>query len=340
MNRILIVADDLTGALDAAAVLQRQGFNASVLLDATAPGRSFNHSTDVLAITTETRHLVDSTPLLRRLSQTLLRDRLIYKKIDSTLRGPIGSELVALLELTGHAAALVVPAFPAQGRQLVYGNLVVDGVPRDVHLPTLLESQTGRPIAHMSIDDVHAGPDPLMAALDRLIGTGASLIVLDAERGDDLGLIAQAVADLRLPTLIAGSAGFAAWLPLAWNLAPHQAASRSTPPPMHSPVLFVLGSPHPRTRAQLRAIRDQGAMQIEVAVVETEQGLHRPATAEFSTGTTDNRPKSSGSTTPALAKLQHVLTAAALNLKQAIAWIWEVPRSRTRRSAFAALAAA
>ncbi len=38
--------------------------------------------------------------------------------------------------------------------------------------------------------------------------------------------------------------------------------------------------------------------------------------------------------------LQHVLTAAAMNLTRAIAWIWEVPRSKTRRSAFAALAAA
>lgn len=38
--------------------------------------------------------------------------------------------------------------------------------------------------------------------------------------------------------------------------------------------------------------------------------------------------------------LQHVVTAAAMNLTRAIAWIWEVPRSRTRRSAFAALAAA
>ncbi len=38
--------------------------------------------------------------------------------------------------------------------------------------------------------------------------------------------------------------------------------------------------------------------------------------------------------------LQHVLTAAAMNLTRAIAWIQEVPRAKTRRSAFAALAAA
>ena len=38
--------------------------------------------------------------------------------------------------------------------------------------------------------------------------------------------------------------------------------------------------------------------------------------------------------------LQHVLTAAAMNLTRAIAWIQEVPRAKTRRSAFARLAAA
>ncbi len=38
--------------------------------------------------------------------------------------------------------------------------------------------------------------------------------------------------------------------------------------------------------------------------------------------------------------LQHLLTAAAMNLTRAIAWIQEVPRAQTRRSAFARLAAA
>jgi transposase len=36
--------------------------------------------------------------------------------------------------------------------------------------------------------------------------------------------------------------------------------------------------------------------------------------------------------------LQHLATAAAINLSRAIAWLWEAPRSRTPKSRFAALA--
>ena len=38
--------------------------------------------------------------------------------------------------------------------------------------------------------------------------------------------------------------------------------------------------------------------------------------------------------------LQHLLTAAALNLMRAVAWLTESPRAKTRRSRFAALLAA
>ena len=38
--------------------------------------------------------------------------------------------------------------------------------------------------------------------------------------------------------------------------------------------------------------------------------------------------------------LQHLLTASAINLIRAVAWLKELPRSQTRRSHFAALAAA
>ena len=38
--------------------------------------------------------------------------------------------------------------------------------------------------------------------------------------------------------------------------------------------------------------------------------------------------------------LQHLLTAVAINLVRLVAWLADTPRSRTRRSRFAALAAA
>ena len=271
MQDMLIIADDLTGALDAAAVLRRQGFSASVMLDAAEARSSSDHAADVLAITTETRRLADPAPVLRRLVERLPRGRLLYKKIDSTLRGPIGAELMPLLEWSGARVALVVPAFPAQGRRLVHGNLVVDGVPHDVHLPALLRQQTGQAVAHVMIDDVRAGLNELMAALDRALGTGATCIVADAASDDDLERIARVVAGLEVRPFIAGSAGFAAYLPQAWKLPPPRAVL-SPPAVAGTPVLFVLGSPHPRTRAQLQTLRDAGVTQCELTPEQFYEG--------------------------------------------------------------------
>jgi transposase len=39
------------------------------------------------------------------------------------------------------------------------------------------------------------------------------------------------------------------------------------------------------------------------------------------------------------ARLQHILTATALNLVRVAAWLEDIPRATTRRSAFATLAA-
>src|SRR5918998_6730177 len=142
VDRVVIVADDLTGALDTAAVLRRQGFGACVVLDAAQFTSSGLLPFDVLAITTETRHLAAPEPVLGRLVPMLPPESLVYKKIDSTLRGAIGAELVALLDNSPAHAALVVPALPAQGRALVHGHLVVDGVTCGPHLPALLHRQT------------------------------------------------------------------------------------------------------------------------------------------------------------------------------------------------------
>ena len=48
-------------------------------------------------------------------------------KIDSTLRGPIVGLVEGALAASGRSRAIVAPAFPEQGRQILNGQLVVDG---------------------------------------------------------------------------------------------------------------------------------------------------------------------------------------------------------------------
>ena len=51
------------------------------------------------------------------------------KKIDSTLRGNVAAETLAAMHALGRANAIIVPAFPAQGRTVVGGMVHVNGVP-------------------------------------------------------------------------------------------------------------------------------------------------------------------------------------------------------------------
>ena len=55
--------------------------------------------------------------------------RLVFKKIDSTLRGPVPDEVAAAMEVFGRRSALVCPAFPAAGRVVRGGEVLVYGEP-------------------------------------------------------------------------------------------------------------------------------------------------------------------------------------------------------------------
>lgn len=121
----LIVADDFSGACDSAVRVAPHGYRAAAFLEpADAPG------VDLLAVSTESRHLpaADARTRIRALAP-LLAGRRLYKKIDSTLRGPWIDEVKELLAITDYSQALVCPAFPALGRTVRNGWLCVDNQP-------------------------------------------------------------------------------------------------------------------------------------------------------------------------------------------------------------------
>jgi len=122
----LILADDFSGACDAAARAAANGYSAAALLDPDSPAPA----ADLLALTTETRHAAPDAARLRiRSLAPLLSGRLLYKKIDSTLRGPWIDEVGELLAVTDYAQAVVCPAFPAQGRTVRDGWLCLNDQP-------------------------------------------------------------------------------------------------------------------------------------------------------------------------------------------------------------------
>src|SRR5688572_20171507 len=122
--KLIILADDLTGAADCAARCHQAGLAATIRL----PGARVHESGGAICCTTDSRHLPADLAMLRvhELAAGLGEyvGSIWYKKIDSTLRGHLGQELDALIDALGRTCALVCPAFPAQRRGLANGYLV------------------------------------------------------------------------------------------------------------------------------------------------------------------------------------------------------------------------
>ena len=135
--RVAIVADDLTGALDAAAPFAARGAQTRVVIAPErleAALRAWGEAPpEVIAVNTESRHLSAAAAaervaaVTRRLAP--LGPGVWFKKVDSTLRGHVAAEVRAAWAGSRRPAVVIAPAFPAEGRVTVEGIQHVRGVP-------------------------------------------------------------------------------------------------------------------------------------------------------------------------------------------------------------------
>jgi uncharacterized protein YgbK (DUF1537 family) len=234
----LLIADDLTGACDAAVHFARRGYRTHVHLE------SHGEEASVLAISAESRDLsaAELRPVMDGLARRLpiAQARILFKKIDSTLRGNVGAEIAAALTAFGCDAAVITPAFPAMGRTVEGGYLRV-GAAEAIDLAARLRSQGLEAC-------VHVQPGAVSTAIE----AGARVISVDAACDRDLDAIALAGLESGRRILWAGSAGLAAALArtLPWSGPPGPGRPLGTPPRPASSVLFCIGSDHPVTVQQ------------------------------------------------------------------------------------------
>jgi D-threonate/D-erythronate kinase len=249
--RILIVADDLTGACDAAAAFRGYGRRIRVLLDASAC-ESPNIPADVLALTAESRTLpADNAG--EQVANCIARmeakgpGALLFQKIDSAARGNLVTEINAALRASSAALALVTPAFPDAGRTVTGGVLAIrDWSGQDATVNLLEMFRANR----IDTAILQTGPeDELLPAIKRAVANGVRVLLCDAVEQTHLDRLAAAALRLPQPVLWAGSAGLAR--ALAAQL-PSPGAHPTEPPARRSgrTVLFT-GTPHPVTVLQV-----------------------------------------------------------------------------------------
>lgn len=275
---IAILADDLTSAGDGAAPFRQQGHDARILLS--TPARVAQGAAGVIAVDLGTRVLDQEAAASRtwRAGRLFAGSELLFKTVDSTLRGHVAAEVRAAWSGSRRQAVIVAPAFPAEGRATVAGVQHVRGVPVD-------ESDYARDPVHpvrcsnlttLFPDAVLREPERA-AELPTLIDNG-DLIVYSAADDGDLDRLVAAVPRLD-DVLWVGSPGLAAALARRCGRAARSNAALPTPARR---TLIVVGSTNPATRRQLAKLHtrmDVQGVTVSVdpdATVATLRGLTAP----------------------------------------------------------------
>jgi uncharacterized protein YgbK (DUF1537 family) len=260
-----VIADDLSGAADCAAAFARNRGPVPLYLSAIPS----SHVSGSWALDTDTRAMTQHEALhtTHRIATALRKntddDVLVYKKVDSTLRGHLAVEMRAMVSAGGFDGVVIATAFPEQGRTMRDGRLVIaerlDAT--SANLPLMLEAAGLRCGSLAASQDA----DQLSVALERAFAAGMQAVVIDADVPSHLQAAAVAVliASASRRLLIAGSAGLARALASMLNNhatvpAPEYSAAS------HGPVVGVVGSFSSASSRQVEAVRSHGGAHVVV----------------------------------------------------------------------------
>ncbi len=271
ITKLLILADDFTGALDAGVQFVGSGARIKVFSD-TELSHAFEQldDADVLVLQTNSRHSdpAQAYDAIYRICREVCAQEsiplLIYKKTDSALRGRIGAELDAVLSGGKYDVLFFVPAYPKLNRITRGGTHYVDGVPVSEsafasdplnpvsmsYLPDVIHQYTNCPVRVVSEEQD-------LSAMD-IVQRG--IYVFDATSDERLRDVAEWMRDLEIPFAAAGCAGFATYVSNLFSFPKRPrkiAISDATP-------LVVLGSLHSLTLQQMRNGQKNGYEVISV----------------------------------------------------------------------------
>lgn len=284
MPQTVIIADDLSGAADCASAFVKAGQETLVVIDRQAGQCADTQKTQVVAIDADTRRLAPEEAaavhldLYRRYRSP---GQLLYKKIDSTLRGNFVQELAAIVGEAG--LAIVAPAFPQAGRFTRGGRQFLKDVPLEesevwrtegiagtAHIPGML-GRAGIKTVAIGIDDIRRGQSRVHALLEQFAREGMQAVVCDVESEEDLQVIAHASMELATPHFWVGSAGLTNHLALA-SAAP--AGNVSAPPvETRGAILTVVGSLSSVSREQAQHLEENASLaRLEIPAEVLRQG--------------------------------------------------------------------
>lgn len=283
-RRCLLIADDLTGGADAGAQFAKKNLRTLLISPKANKRISFKNyvsqEINVLAINTDSRGKSPDEAyqlildLLTEYEEELFP--ILYKKIDSTLRGNIGSEIDAILEKTKNPLCFVAPSYPEQNRTLVGGIMIVGEKPlamtevarrtavpiQESHVYKILQNQSKNRIGWIDLTHVATSPEGLKRAVETEVHKGNRIIIFDAVSRQDLKNITEVGFLLEKKPLFVGSAG------LAEEVAQQLSLPRKEPLPkkikIFQNIFLISGTASSVTHQQLDRLTKRGIPSYEL----------------------------------------------------------------------------
>ncbi|WP_338875285.1 four-carbon acid sugar kinase family protein [Spirosoma sp. SC4-14] len=128
---LAVIADDLTGAAELAGIGITYGMAVELVIGRHPDSINPQSNADLLVVSTDARSVPEAEAVqeMTGVSAAIrtMKPDLIFKKVDSVLRGHVVAETSAQLTVLGLKRALIVPANPALGRILIDGHYYVQG---------------------------------------------------------------------------------------------------------------------------------------------------------------------------------------------------------------------
>ena len=276
MTCFVVIADDLTGAMDAGVQMLKKDYVVRVTLDVNKISEWQNES-DVIIVSTESRNIpeVQAYECIAETLKEFKKEncRIIYKKIDSTLRGNVGIELKAVLEHGDVDGVIMAPALPFNGRTTVNGVHYVYGSPlehtelaKDPYAPVfeseiskIIHEQYGIEVGIIDIRAIRNGRESVISEIEKNLNGGKRLMVADAIDDGDLRNIVKACGGYSKRILLCGSAGLFTYIDKMGQLNREPGHRRMRLPrrKKSSPILVLSGSPANMSKLQIEKLEKE-----------------------------------------------------------------------------------
>lgn len=287
-----IVADDLTGATDSAVQFAQQGWAARLALtmpaaDTAEAGSAVAFVTDSRALPSAAAHTAtaDAVRGLRESGASRL-----FVKIDSTMRGSVIDQVHGAIDAWSSehpdAVAIVCSAYPAMGRTIEGGHILVNG---EGVQTTSVGTDPVTPVSTSDLTELLPGSVPVRlgdgtaaenaSMLKAALASGSRIAVVDAQTDSDLALLAETIDLLGPRAIPVGAAGLAVAMSRVWS---STAVAPADARPHARRVAVVVSSLHDVSRTQAEHLKNEySADQLLTLAPSLEQALAPDDIAEW-----------------------------------------------------------